>query len=105
MTQRIIVETCGGQSEVRSGDLFIRKLRFDRQGDAVGGHTHDFHHTTFVIRGRVACRTIAPDGTEAEYELGPGTHFWIDKDVLHDLVALDEGGAEVWCVYAGGATK
>lgn len=101
----IHLDTCGGQSEIRSGDLFIRKVRLTRQGETVGGHRHDFHHTTIFLRGRVAVHTTAPDGTEADHEFGPGSHFWIDKDVIHDLRALDEGGAEFWCVYTGGATR
>lgn len=97
-----IVKDCAGQSEVTSGKLFIRKVRLRRKGECVGGHAHEFDHTTVFMRGSVAIHTFDPrDNTERDYTAQACDHMLIEAEVIHNLTALDEDGAEFWCVYSG----
>jgi quercetin dioxygenase-like cupin family protein len=85
---------------VTSGTLAIRKVRL-AQGERVGGHAHHFDHTTIFLRGRVTIMTYDPRcECRHEYVADPGSHLLIDAAVIHDLTALDEGGAEFWCVFS-----
>lgn len=95
-----IINDCAGQSEVVSGNIFIRKVRL-AQGESVGGHAHHFDHTTIFLRGRVAMHTLDPRcGCENDYVCEPGHHCLTEAAVVHDLTALDADGAEFWCVFS-----
>ena len=94
---------CAGQSEVQSGTLFIRKVRLAGEGESVGGHAHEFDHTTIFLRGSVAIHTYDPRcGCEHDDVAKAGDHMLIEAEVIHNLTALDDTGAEFWCVYADG---
>lgn len=89
--------------EYASGNIFIREMRFDRAGDVVQGHTHNFDHTTYVARGSLLVEALNEDGSvkkSAIKRAGEG-HNWvlIKKDVKHRITALEDG-AIGHCIYA-----
>lgn len=100
-----VLNDCAGQSEVASGNLFIRKVRLARAGEQVGGHTHNFDHTTIFLRGRVSLHTFDPEcGCKHDYECKPGDHFLTKATVIHELTALEDD-CEFWCVFPYDGTQ
>lgn len=94
------ITSCGGQSEVVSGSLFIRKVRLQVAGESVGGHAHSFDHTTMVLRGRLAVVMHDPSTrAPSALELRAGDHMLVAAGVVHELTAIEDD-CEFWCVYS-----
>ena len=58
--------------EFVSGNIFVREMRFEKAGDQVVGHAHNFDHTTYVARGALRVERLRKVGEkEADGELVP----------------------------------
>jgi hypothetical protein len=99
--------------EFVSGNVFIREMRFEKAGEMIQGHTHNFDHTTYVARGALRIEALrvgkaAIGDTPPEYEVvktavkraGEG-HNWvlIKADVCHRITALEDHSMG-HCIYA-----
>jgi len=91
------------------GNIYVRPSHLVQMGDRIQGHTHNFDHTTFILKGGVHCKATLPDGRVIErdfWALGhpnnsvntPG-YCLIRKDVLHEFTALEDD-TYMLCVYA-----
>lgn len=67
------------------GNVFVRMMHFKKAGDIEHGHKHSFHHSTLVANGSVLVRA---KGKETVFKAP--TMIWINKDVEHELVALED---------------
>lgn len=85
--------------EFVSGNIFIRKNAGMTKDDKVGGHTHNFDHTTFVIKGSIHVAALCPDGRVIDQDFCAPTHFLVKAEVKHEITALEDG-TEFWCVYS-----
>lgn len=67
-------------------NIHTRMLHFVKAGDRIVGHKHSFDHLTLLAHG--ALRVLV-DGKESEFR---APHLiWIDKDKVHELIALEDG--------------
>lgn len=83
--------------EFVSGNIFIREMRFDKAGDVVEGHAHNFDHTTYVSRGALRFET---DGKSIEKHAADGRNWALIKaGVKHRIVALEDNSMG-HCIYA-----
>ena len=86
--------------EFISGNIFIRKMMQNApKGYLLGGHLHQFDHTTIVFSGAVHVKARLPDNRVIENEFHAPNYFLVRKDVWHEITALKDG-TEVWCVYS-----
>jgi quercetin dioxygenase-like cupin family protein len=79
------------------GDLYIRLHRFVKAGDVHRGHQHKIDHVTVVCRGTVRVR-FGPEGREVREYKAPAL-IEIDKDVFHQLTALEDE-TMYFCVFS-----
>ena len=82
-----------------SGNIFIRPMKFEKAGNKVDGHKHNFDHTTIVFRGAVKVRATLPDGRLIERDFAAPAHFLVKAEVTHEITALVDD-TEAWCVYS-----
>lgn len=86
-----------------SGNVFIREMRFDKAGDVVKGHAHNFDHTTYVAKGSLRVEQLADDGSvlkAVEKRASDGRNWVLIKaGVIHRITALEDGSLG-HCVYA-----
>lgn len=89
--------------EYVSGNIFIREMGFAKAGDVVEGHTHNFDHTTYIVRGAIQIESLNEDGSvkQSTIKRAVNGHNWvlIKKDVKHRLTAMEDGSMG-HCVYA-----
>lgn len=89
--------------EYVSGNIFIRQMTFGALGTVVDGHSHNFDHTTYVIRGSVLVERLAADGTvEASVvKTARQGYNWvlIKAGHKHRLTSLEED-TEAHCIYS-----
>jgi hypothetical protein len=89
--------------EYVSGNIFIREMAFEKAGDAVAGHTHNFDHTTYISRGSVKIESLDADGNVLKSIVKSASmgHNWvlIKDDVCHRLTALEDNSMG-HCIYA-----
>jgi quercetin dioxygenase-like cupin family protein len=89
--------------ELISGNIFIRPMTFEAAGSVVHGHTHNFDHTTYVVRGAVRIEQLDAEGQvirSIDKHASDG-HNWvlIKASVIHRLTAL-EPNSHAHCIYA-----
>lgn len=88
--------------ELSSGNIFIRQMAFAKAGDVVNGHTHNFDHTTYVVRGSLRIEKL--DGGRVvqtiEKKASDG-HNWalIKAGVCHRITAMEDDSMG-HCIYA-----
>lgn len=82
-----------------SGNIFIRPNKLPKKGDFVGGHEHNFDHTTIVFKGAIHVKANLPNGSVIERDFTAPAHVLIRKDVTHEITALADD-TEFWCVYS-----
>ena len=82
-----------------SGNVFIRRNQMETAGTIIGGHTHNFDHTTIVFTGAVHVVATLPNGSVIERDFRAPAHFLVKADVLHEITALEDR-TEFWCVYS-----
>lgn len=77
------------------GNLFVSPQPLFFAGDEIGGHTHWFDHTGFLIKGSV---NILVDGFEPKVLVAP-SFVIIRKHTKHRIISLEDG--TMWyCVFA-----
>lgn len=82
-----------------SGNIFIRPMKFEKAGEQVEGHTHNFDHTTVLFTGAVHVIATLPNGAVVERDFEAPSHFLVRKDVKHQIIATKDK-TEAWCIYA-----
>lgn len=101
--------SCLQTVEQALGNIYVRPFILAAAGDGLPGHTHNFDHTTFILKGGVQCKATLPDGTVIErdfWSLGhlknsaatPG-YCLIRADVVHEFTALEDD-SRIVCIYA-----
>lgn len=89
--------------EYASGNIFIREMRFEKAGDIVDGHTHNFDHTTYVSKGALQIDKLDADGVilKSVIKRASDGYNWvlIEAGVSHRLTALEDGSLG-HCIYA-----
>ena len=89
--------------EYVSGNIFLREMAFEKAGDVVDGHTHNFDHTTYVVRGALQIESLNDDGSVKQTAIKRATDGknWvlIKAGVKHRLTALDDRSMG-HCIYA-----
>lgn len=88
--------------ELVSGNVFIREMRFQKAGDVVEGHTHNFDHTTYVARGALRIERLDGDQVvqSVEKRATDGRNWVLIKaGVCHRITALDDASIG-HCIYA-----
>lgn len=83
-----------------SGNIFIRKVHFEKKGDYLDGHKHVFDHTTIFLEGTFHVHTKEPGGVENDYDVVAPNYMLIKKDVEHLITTTSKGGGKFWCVYS-----
>jgi quercetin dioxygenase-like cupin family protein len=83
--------------ELQSGNLFIREMRFEKAGDVIDGHAHNFDHTTYVIRGGIRIEAL---GRSVEKRAGAARNWVLIKaGVEHKIISL-EADSLAHCIYS-----
>jgi quercetin dioxygenase-like cupin family protein len=89
--------------EYVQGNIFIREMRFEKAGDVVEGHAHNFDHTTYVARGALKIERLDADGSveNTVVKRASDGHNWVlvRADVCHRLTALEDASMG-HCIYA-----
>lgn len=89
--------------EFVSGNVYIREMRFEKAGDQVRGHAHNFDHTTYVCKGALRIEELAADGLTVREVVKSAAdgHNWvlIKAGVTHRLTALEDASVG-HCIYA-----
>ena len=89
--------------EFISGNIFIRQMPFEKAGDEVRGHTHNFDHTTYVVRGTLKIESLNEDGSVKKTAIKRASdgHNWvlIKAEVKHRITALEDNSLG-HCIYA-----
>lgn len=89
--------------EYVSGNIYIREMALAKAGDIINGHTHNFDHTTYVVRGSVLVESLNADGTvkQSAIKRAQDGHNWvlIKAGVKHRITALEDS-CMAHCVYS-----
>lgn len=89
--------------EFVSGNVFIRPMLFEKKGDVVNGHTHNFDHTTYVPRGGLRFELLDAAGNVArstdKWAAEGHNHVLIRAGACHRITALEDGSLG-HCIYA-----
>ena len=89
--------------EYVSGNIYIREMLFEKAGDVVDGHAHNFDHTTYVVRGALLIEAVDDAGnvTKSATKRATDGHSWvlITAGVIHRLTAL-ENNSLGHCIYS-----
>lgn len=89
--------------EFVSGNIFVREMRFEKAGDVVDGHAHNFDHTTYVARGALLVESLDDAGKvvrSVEKRAGQGLNWvLIRAGVRHRITALEDHSTG-HCIYA-----
>jgi len=100
-------------SERILGNIFVRTMFFEKKGQVVGGHTHNFDHVTLILTGAVRIKyrkeingTLVLQG-EREFrapsrmdgDSATEAMVVIKRDVHHEITALEDN-THCWCVFA-----
>jgi len=89
--------------EFVSGNVFIREMPFEKAGDVVDGHAHNFDHTTYVARGALLVEALDADGKvmRSATKRAADGHNWvlIRAGVCHRITALEDNSIG-HCIYS-----
>ncbi len=90
-------------AELVSGNLLIRPMEFERAGGVVEGHSHNFDHTTYVVRGALRFEHLDAGGTvlRAVDKHATDGHNWalIKAGAIHRITALEDNSLG-HCIYS-----
>lgn len=81
-----------------SGNIFIRPVRGNRCTE-VGGHTHNFDHTTFVISGVLYVKFEVEGKISHDGLYHAGEHFLVKANTKHYIRMLENDTYFV-CIYS-----
>lgn len=89
------------------GNVFFRAMIFEKLGDTVAGHTHNYDHVTFLWRGSLKLRAwhasqekdgvVSGDVVERTYTAP--SRILIKRDWCHELTSLEEN-TSADCIFA-----
>jgi quercetin dioxygenase-like cupin family protein len=89
--------------EYVSGNIFIREMKFEKAGQSIDGHAHNFDHTTYVAHGALRIERLDNDGNvekASEVRSSRGYNWTLIKaGVRHRITALEDGTVG-HCIYA-----
>jgi len=89
--------------EFVSGNIFMREMRFEKAGQVVNGHTHNFDHTTYVVKGALRIEQLGENDEvlrSVEKRAADGQNWaLIRKGVKHRITALEDYSLG-HCIYA-----
>jgi quercetin dioxygenase-like cupin family protein len=89
--------------EYVSGNIFIREMRFEKAGDVVDGHEHNFDHTTYIAHGSLRVEKLDADGgvIQSIEKSAKDGHNWvlIKAGVIHRITALEDSSIG-HCIYS-----
>lgn len=76
------------EPEERRGNIFSRPFTLLSKGgvDRVQGHSHNFHHVTYVHQGEGKIVLTYPDGLVEEKNISAGQSWLTNKDVNHEII-------------------
>lgn len=66
-------------TEFVSGSVYIREMRFEKAGEVVDGHAHNFDHTTYLPRGAFRIEQLTDDDEviRAVEKRASESHNWV----------------------------
>lgn len=73
-------------------------LIYTKKGAMRGGHSHDRPETSMVLSGRMKYWKRLVDGTEIEFEHGPGETLHNEPGEVHMAQAMEDGWLMDWKV-------
>ena len=89
--------------EYVQGNIFVREMRFEKAGDVVAGHAHNFPHTTYIPHGAALFEALDAAGQvlrSVVKRASDGFNFvLIEAGVCHRITALDDNTI-CHCIYA-----
>ncbi len=87
--------------ELKSGNILIRPmLALQDKGAVVDGHTHNFDHTTYCVRGSFLIEKLDDEGNVVKsMTVTAGNWVLIVAGVKHRLTSL-EAGTIGHCIYS-----
>lgn len=89
--------------EFVSGNIYIREMRFEKVGEVVEGHAHNFDHTTYCIRGALRVEKLDAQGKVVQAVTIKATdgHNWvlIKAGVCHRITAVEDNSMG-HCIYS-----
>ena len=89
--------------EFRSGNIFLREMRFEKAGDVISGHEHNFDHTTYIVKGAVRIDRLDAEGNieRSIVKRAVDGFCWvlIKAGVRHQLTALEDNSLG-HCIYS-----
>lgn len=79
----------------------VRRISFEKEGEKLEIHCHFFPHLMVNRKGYVKVRTYLDDRKTVEHEviLGPGDDYQVDRNKVHDAIAMSDDSA-VDCIFA-----
>ena len=89
--------------EYVQGNIFIREMRFDKAGDCISGHTHNFDHTTYVAKGEVLIEAVDEAGDVLRSRLikaSDGFNFVLIKASIRHRLTAKTDDCIAHCIYA-----
>jgi quercetin dioxygenase-like cupin family protein len=95
------------------GNIFTRTMYFEKAGQVVRGHKHNFDHVTLVLCGAVSVRFSKEVGGVTVFQKveefyapkqmygdkGQEAQILIEADVHHEITALEDN-THCWCVFS-----
>ena len=93
---------CGAEQIVGPlASVWFRSMTFEKAGDVVAGHSHNFDHVTFLWRGKLGVKLwpIAQPTVVEVLEITAPHRLLIKKDYAHELTALTSN-TRADCIYA-----
>lgn len=86
-----------------SGNIFVREMKFEKALESVEGHTHNFDHTTYVVRGGLRIEQLGENGEvlRAVEKHATQGHNWvlIKANIKHRITALEDNSLG-HCIYS-----
>lgn len=76
------------------GNIYLRRMIFDKAGCTERGHSHSYDHLTFIERGKVG---IEVAGRQAIYEAPCAIKIVAGE--IHTIVAMEDGTV-AYCLHA-----
>jgi hypothetical protein len=85
------------------GNIAVREMKFEKVGDVVVGHKHNFDHTTYVAKGSLKIEQLDENGSVIKSVIkdsSMGKNFVLIKaEVTHRITALEDNSIG-HCIYA-----
>lgn len=89
--------------EFISGNIFVREMAFEKAGNVVHGHTHNFDHTTYVARGALRFEQLDGEGSvvrSVDKRSTKGRNWVLIKaGACHRITALEDHSMG-HCIYS-----